>query len=287
MRKTCSMKAAALSAAMLASAAFGAASEIKVSFTPDCTDYVSGERIRGIVDVLNASPRKVSVGYANSEDRLLIEVFRADDKTQLDKTTSTSMTARFVIEPNQGQKLEVFLGDHYPLLEERRYHVRPVLVHEGHRYEGMTKTVNVVTGMKLSSALQLFEGRDELRRNFELVKWSRRGSDHIFLAARDEGSEKRNWVTVDLGSFLRVTKPTISILKTGVVVVLHRLDPETFVRSEFWSVPNGLELVSRERVLDPETAGQQRVRELYNKPGNEIKPPKKSVYGRKQRGWLK
>ena len=253
----------------------GSTSEIKVSFSPDCTDYVSGERIRGVVDVLNASARKVSVGYANSEDRLFIEVFRADDRSQLDKVSSTPMTARFVIEPNQGQKLEVFLADHYDLLEERRYLVRPVLVHEGNRYEGMTKSINVVTGMKLASALQLFEGRDELRRNFEIVKWSRRGNDHLFLAARDEGSERRNWVTTDLGSFLRVTKPVISIMKTGVVVVLHRLDPETFVRSEFWSVPNGIELVGRERVQDPEMAGQNRVRELYNTPGNEVKPPER------------
>ena len=254
---------------------YGGTSEIKVSFAPDFADYVSGERIRGVVDVLNASARKVSVGYANSEDRLLLEVFRADDRSQLDKTSTVPVTARFVIEPNQGQKLEVFLGDHYNLLEERRYLVRPVLVHEGHRYEGMTKSINVVTGMKLTSALQLFEGKDNLRRNFELVKWSRRGTDHLFITARDEGYEMRNWVTTDLGSFLRVTKPVISILKTGEIVVLHRLDPENFVRSEFWSVPNGLELISRERVQDPETAGQNRVRELYNTPGNEVKPPER------------
>ncbi|MBO5642818.1 MAG: hypothetical protein J6S51_02270 [Kiritimatiellae bacterium] len=250
-------------------------SEIKVSFTPDSIDYVSGERIRGIVDVLNASPRKVSVGYANSKDKLIIEVFRADDRSQIEKSSSTPVTARFVIEPNQGQKLEVFLADHFPLLEERRYLVRPVLVHGGHRYEGMTRTINVVTGMKQVAALQLFEGHDQLRRHFELVRWSRNGTDHIFLAARDEGSRWRNWVTTDLGSFLRVTPPVISIMPSGVVTVLHRFDPETFVRSEFWSVPKGLELISREKVQDPETAGQNRVRELYNTPGNEIKPPKR------------
>lgn len=269
------MKGCVFSFVLAAAAAVSAAtsSEIKVSFTPDNTDYVSGERIRGVVDVLNASPRKVSVGYANSEDKLIIEVYRSDDRTQIDKMTSTPVTARFVIEPNQGQKLEVFLADHYPLLQERRYLVRPVLIHEGHRYEGMTKSVNVVRGMNQGEALQLFEGRDELRRHFELVRWSRKGCEHIFLAAKDEGSKWRNWVTTDLGPFLRVTKPVISILPSGVVTVLHRLDPETFVRSEFWSVPAGLELVSREKVQDPEIAGQNRVRELYNTPGNEIKPP--------------
>ena len=248
-------------------------SEIKVKLTLDHKDYVSGERIRGVADVLNASPRKVSVGYANSPDKLIFEVFRDFDKEQIGKISDGPCTARFVIEPNQGQKLEVFLGDHYMLLEEGRYLVRPVLIHEGFRYEGMTRSFNIVKGIRQVSALQLFEGRDELRRNFELVKWTRDGHEHIFLAAQDNTSNYRNWTTTDLGSFLRVTKPVISILETGVVIVLHRLDPEQFVRSEFWSVPNDVVLISAEIVQDPETAAQKRIRELNKLSGANIEPP--------------
>lgn len=266
----------AFSAVLCASCAFGAASEIKVSLSLANSDYVAGERVRGVIDVLNASPHKVSVGYANSEDRLIVEVFRANDRSQLEKISKGDFTAQFVIHPNEGQKLEVILGNHFGLREERRYLVRPVLIHRGMRYEGETRSFRVVGGMKVASALQLFRNREGLRRNFELVKWNRGGSEHIFLTAYDEVPGERDlryWQSTDLGSFLRVTKPTISIKPTGEVSVLHRLDPENFVNSEFWSVPQGIELVKREKLQDPDVAGQNRIRELYSTEQDSIKPP--------------
>ena len=60
-------------------------SEIKIKLDLDNKDYVSGEKVRGVVDVMNSSPRKVSVGYANSKDKLILEVFRSSDKMQLEK----------------------------------------------------------------------------------------------------------------------------------------------------------------------------------------------------------
>ena len=68
---------ATLFAAFFSLAAVAATSEIRVDLKLDGSDFVSGERIRGIVDVANSSPDKVSVGYVNSNDRLEIERFRA------------------------------------------------------------------------------------------------------------------------------------------------------------------------------------------------------------------
>ena len=53
-------------------------------------------------------------------------------------------------------------------------------------------------------------------------------------------------------------------------MVLHRLNQDQFVRSEFWSLPDALEFRVREAVLDPATAGTARVRELYKSGG--VKP---------------
>ena len=48
---------------MMAGAVFAETpSEISVDLKLDEIDYVSGERIRGVVDVKNMSPYKVSVG---------------------------------------------------------------------------------------------------------------------------------------------------------------------------------------------------------------------------------
>ena len=46
--------------------------EIKVDLKLCGDDFVVGERIRGIVDIANSSPSKVSVGYSNSKDVFFI-----------------------------------------------------------------------------------------------------------------------------------------------------------------------------------------------------------------------
>jgi hypothetical protein len=125
------------------------------------------------------------------------------------------------------------------------------------------RAFDVVDGVELVQAMQMFSNHPGLQREFSLVYWSRKHSEHLFLAARDSGTSSRKWETRDLGPILRIDKPTVSILKGGEVVVLHRLNQDQFIRSEFWSLPKALEFRVREAVQDPETAGTQRVRELY------------------------
>ena len=245
-------------------------SEIRVDLKLDGSDFVSGERIRGVVDIVNPSPTKISVGYSNSKDRFFVEVFRASDMTQLSKVSKHPFVARFSVDSSEGQKLETFLGDHYALREPSRYLAKPVLVHGGMRYEGTLRAFDVVDGIRITGAMQMFKGHDGLQREFSLVYWSRNHSEHLFLTARDGGTSDRPWETRDLGPLLRIDKPSISIMPKGEVVVLHRLNQDQFVRTEFWSLPNALEFRIRESVNDPETAGTARVRELYKEGG--VKP---------------
>ncbi len=242
-------------------------SEITVDLKLDQITYVSGERVRGVVDVRNMSPDKVSVGYLNSEDRFIIEVFRSIGGEQLTCVSSTPITAGFRVDSNEGQKLEVFLGDHFDLREERRYLARPVLVHGGVRYEGQYRSFDIVPGMSLTRALQIFANKEKLNRQFELVRWMRGDTEHLFLKAQDTGTSVREWTTFDLGAVMKITKPTISIMSDGKVIVFHRLDPDYFVRSEFWSLPTTLEFREHSLVRDPEMAGQARVQELYKEKG--------------------
>lgn len=259
-----------LVAALLSSAATAATSEIRVALKLDGDDFIVGERCRCVVDVANSSPEKVSVGYANSEDRLFIEVFKASDMSQLERVARRPFVSRFRLDSGEGQKLEAFLGDHYDLRETRRYLAKPVLVHGGMRYEGSPRAFDVVDGVKVAGAMQMFANRKGLQREFSLVYWSRNHSEHLFLRANDAGTSSRRWETRDLGSILRIENPSISIFGTGEVVVLHRLNSGQFVRSEFWSLPDALEFRVRETVQDPETAGTARVREMYREGG--VKP---------------
>lgn len=260
-----------LASFVLAASAFAETAEIRVDLKLDGSDFVVGERIRGVVDVVNPSPEKVSVGYSNSKDTFFIEVFRASDMHQLEESKKRPFVAQFRIDSGEGQKLETFLGDHYGLRVPSRYLAKPVLVHSGARYEGMVRAFDVVEGIQLARATQMFANRKELRREFSLVYWSRNHSEHLFLTAKDVGSSSRSWETRDLGSILRLDRPTLSIMPKGEVVVLHRLNQDQFVRSEFWSLPDDLEFRMRESVSDPETAGTARVRELYKEGGIKAK----------------
>ena len=245
-------------------------SEIMVDLKLDSSDFVSGERIRGVVDIANPSPEKISVGYSNSEDSFFIEVFRASSMRQLTKVSKHGFVSKFRVDSSEGQKLETFLGEHYGLREPSRYLAKPVLVHKGVRYEGMMRAFDVVDGIRLAGAMQMFANRDGLRREFSLVYWPRSNSEHLFLRAKDAGISDRIWETRDLGPLLRLDKPSISVMPRGEVVVLHRLNQDQFVRSELWSLPDAFEFRIREAVRDPETAGTARVRELYKEGG--IKP---------------
>ena len=267
---------AAIVAANLSAAA--AQSEIKVDFALDASDYVVGERVRCVVNVVNSSPDRVAVGttrvfsgtgedrsvkeIVDGDDRLFVEVFRAGDMSRLQRIGSKAFVSPFFIDAGEGQKLEAFLADHYALQEPNRYLAKPVLVHRGMRYEGQLRAFDVVNGVKAAGAMQMFANKRGLQREFEAVYWSRGGGEHLFLKARDSGSGRR-WETRDLGGILRIESPTVSILPSGEVVVLHRLDKDNFIRSEFWSLTNALEYRGRMVVSDPDTAGTARVRELY------------------------
>ncbi len=245
--------------------------EIRVDLRLDNVDYVAGERVRGVIDVANSSPDRISVGYSNSKDMLFVDVYRSGAGAQLEKVGKGAFVSRFVVDPNEGQKLEVFLGDHYYLRAAGHYLAKPVLVHEGVRYEGQPRAFGIVPGMKVGSALQMFSNKDGLRREFELLSWNRRNKEHLFLAAYDEGAAERRWMTTDLGPMLRLSPPKISVLPSGEVIVLHRYNRDQFCRSEFWSLPNALDLQKRELVMDPETAGSERIKELYKESGG-VKP---------------
>ena len=257
--------------ALSAFSVFAAVSEIRVDLRLDFADYVCGERIRAVVDIANSSPEKVSVGYSNSKDIFFIEVFRAGDMVMLERKPRAKFVSRFVVESGEGQKLETFLGDHYALREPRRYLAKPVLVHGGVRYEGAMRAFDVVEGIRLGGAMQMFANRHGLQREFSLVHWSRGGGEHLFLTAVDAGVSRAKWETRDLGSILRIDPPSISVLRSGEIIVIHRYNTDNYIRSSFWSLPDAFEFRTREIVRDPETAGTARVRELYKEKGIEPK----------------
>ena len=252
-----------------------APTELTVRLELSSDQYVEGERIRAVVDVANASADVIDCRTEKSKDVLAIELFRASDKYQFEKASDAPFTAGFALLSGEGQRLETFIGDHFPFHKATAYQARAVLIHDGMRFESPLKTFSVVPGMKCGGALQLFEGKDDLKREFELCHWNRDRVEHLFLKARDQGRLPRRWPTTDLGPVLRVTPPKLSVLPSGEVLVLHRATQDAFIRSEFWSIPGAFEFHLHEPMMDPDVAGAKRVREVYQESGG-VEPVKKA-----------
>ena len=261
---------AALSVAALAAPP---QSEISVKLVPERREYVVGERIRAVVDVANSSADSIDVGKPGSADILRIEVFRARDMASRDRVGNKPFVAPFMLHSSEGQKLETFIGDHFPLHDPVRYLARAVLIHAGSRYESSLVSFDVVPGMTVGKAMQMFKNSPGLKRTFEIVYWMRGRREHLFLKASDEGG--RVWRTTDLGGLLRITEPKISVMPNGEVIVLHRATQNQFMRSVFWSLPNALDFRRQEPMVDPDVAGSERMRDLYMEAGG-VTPVKKS-----------
>lgn len=240
---------------------------LRVELKLDESSYVVGERVRATVGVKNLSPETIAAGREDLPDRLLVELFHRGESTQIEPSGGGSPVGPFKLAANQGVRLETFLADHFPLCRPGSYFARAVLVHDGVRYEGEYEAFDIVDGMHVAVAQQLFSNRPGLTRTFELLRWSRKGAEHLFVAARDEGARERKFTTTDIGPVLRAQKPVISIMSDGRVVIIHRNGPESYLRSEFWSMSDKLEIRTRENVPDPEIAAHNRVREIYNEAG--------------------
>jgi len=253
--------------------AVAAPTEIAVKLIPDRREYIVGERIRAVVDIANSSADSIDVGKPGSADIFRLELFRASDMASRDRVGSKPFVAPFLLHSSEGQKLETFLGDHFALSEPMRYLARAVLVHDGARFESSLVSFDIVPGMRVGGAMQMFSNKPGLKRMFELVYWSRGQREHLFLKAKDEGG--RIWRTTDLGVLLRITDPKISVMPDGEVVVLHRATQDQFLRSVFWSLPEVLDFRSQEPMVDPDVAGSQRMRDLYMESGG-VTPVKKA-----------
>jgi len=254
-------------------------SEIAVKLEPDTRFYLLGERMRMVIDVANSSVDSLDVGSRGSEDRLFVELFRAADRERVPHAGGKlPFTAAFTLHSSEGQRLETRLGDHFVFDKPMRYLARAVLVHAGIRYESALKSFDVVPGLRTGGALQMFAEKPGLKREFELVHWGRYQVEHLFLRTRDmtpDGKVTHTWTTADLGPYLSVTPPKLSVLPSGEVIVLHRATQDVFIRTVFWSLPEAFEFNEHEQMTDPDIAGAKRVKELYDEAGG-VEPVKKA-----------
>jgi len=251
------------------------AQQLEVKLTLAYSVFIVGEPVVLQVDLLNATRDLIEVGGPKATAILLMEVTRGDANNELKPFRDDPVVAPFTLKPGETTQHRLALDKWFSLEREGKYMVRAVLVHRGMRYESVKRSFDVVPGMSLGGGMQMFVDREHLKRQFKLVFWHRNQEDRLFLRVEDEPGE-RIWDSIDLGALMRASQPKLDISPEGEVTVIHRATQDAFLRTVLWSLPDVIEIVERNTLIDPEISASQRVNALYGEGAAEREESKKS-----------
>lgn len=243
-------------------AGWACAQQVDVTLTLAYNAFVVGEPVLVQVDALNATRDLIDLGGKGSKDSLFVEITKGGQYNELSPFNSDPLVASATLKPGQTLQHKVELDKWFSLVEEGRYVARAVLVHNGVRYESVKKSFDVVPGIPLKDGVQMFVNRQNLKRLFKLVYWHRNQADRLFLRI-DDDLGGRIWDTIDLGVLQRLSPPKLDISPEGEVTVVHRATQDAFIRTLIWSLPDSVEVVERNNLVDPDISASQRVRALY------------------------
>ncbi len=252
---------AALGCAVLFAGA-AAAQQVELTLTLANNAYVVGEPVLVQLEALNTMRDLLDVGGKDSKDALVVEITKGGEYNELTPFSDGPIGGTFQLKPGQKYQQKVELDKWFPVIEEGKYIVRFVLVHEGMRFESIKKSFDVVPGIPVKDGVQMFVKRQNQKRLFKLVFWHRNQTDRLFLRIEDDPSGKV-WDSLDLGTLLRSSEPKLDISPEGEVTVLHRATQDAYIRTVLWSLPDAVEVVERNNLIDPEISASQRVKSLY------------------------
>lgn len=271
-------------ASIIGGAWVACAQQIELRTTLAYSTFIVGEPIVFQVDVRNLTHRAFEVNQPDDKTRLFFEVTKGGDYDELRSIKDAPMIAPFLLKTGQPYQFRAELDKWFALDDEGTYVMRAVLIYNGSRYESAKRTFDVVPGFEVKSGMQMFVNREKMTRTLKLVYWSRNEACRLFLRMTDEPSG-RIWDTIDLGLFMRESEPKLDIAADGEVTVIHRSTQEAFIRTRVWSLVDAVEIVERNRLLDPEVSAAQRMRILYGESLNGEKEDAEAA--KKKKSWWK
>lgn len=243
-------------------AASAVAQQLDVKLTLAYTAFVVGEPVVVQIDLLNATRDLIDVGGPGATSSLFVEITKGGQYNDVRPFREDPVVPAFQMKPGQTFQHKLALDAWFSLEEEGKYIVQVVVAHRGMRYESAKKSFDVVPGMPIGGGVQMFVRREHLRRQFKLVYWHRNREDRLFLRIEDE-PDARIWDSIDLGMLMRGTPPKLDISPEGEVTVIHRATQDAFLRTVIWSLPDNVEVVERNSLVDPDISAAQRVNAMY------------------------
>ena len=145
------------------------------------------------------------------------------------------------------------LDEWYPMGKAGNYIVTAMVRRDDLRYEAKPCAIDIVPGLELKTAIQLFADRPDSQRKLSLVYFMRKQSEYLFLRITDTPGD-RTWSTLELGQLLRTTPPTIEVSADGIATILHRATRDVYLKTRVRSTVHGVELVGQEQIVDTHSA---------------------------------
>lgn len=239
------------------------AQQVDVKLTLANSAFVMGEQVVVQVELQNATRDLIDFGTGDTKSALFAEISKGGGQhNDIQPFRSDPLVPAFQLQPGQSIKHIVSLDKWFPLEEEGRYIVHVVVAHRGMRYGSAKKSFDVVPGISVGGGMQMFVSKENLKRQFKLVYWHRNQHDRLFLRIEDEPGP-RVWDSIDLGAMMRGSPPKLDISPEGEVTVIQRATQDAFLRTVLWSLPDAVEIVERNSLVDPDISASQRADALY------------------------
>jgi len=237
------------------------AQKVDVSLTLAYSTFITGEPVVVQAKITNLMRDPLDIGD-DAPDRFLIEVSKEKRDNELVPDPGKPFLKPLALTPGNSILHTMEVDKWFDVADNGKYLIRAVLVHNGNRYESGMKSFDIVPGTPLKEGVQMFADRKNFQRNFKLVHWTRNQVRNLFLRIEDSPGGQV-WDTIDLGEFSRSEDPRLDIAPNGEVTTFHRANPDNFLRTVIWSLPDSVEIAERDVLLDPDVSSAQRMRAIY------------------------
>jgi hypothetical protein len=227
-----------------------AGAQMTVDMNLNQSVYILGEAVRADVRIVNHATTPLIVGPGGyRQNGLFFQITDGRHDTLEPSQPGTPMISDLRLPGGETYRSAFELDEWYPMGKAGSYIVTAMVRRDDRRYETTSRAIDIVPGLEIKTAIQLFADRPDFQRKLSLVYFMRRQAEFLFLRITDTPGD-RTWSTLELGKLLRTTPPTIGVTNDGVITIFHRATQDVYLKTRMKSTANGVELVGQEQIVD-------------------------------------
>ena len=231
--------------------------QLSVDLTMAQNVFIAGEAIRVDVSMVNHATTPFRITPEDEQRNAIFFEVKDSHREVLESTQPrTPLIPQLNLPPGETYRAAFELDEWYPMGRPGSYIVTAMVRRGDHRFDSVSRAFDVVPGLEIKTAIQLFADRPDLQRKLTLVYFMRKQSEFLFLRITDTPGE-RTWSTLELGQLLRTTPVSIEVSPDGVATICHRATQDVYLRTQVRSTVRGVELIGQEQIVDQRSAALQ------------------------------